>query len=140
MLKQTRTYVDYDGNERTEDFYFNISKAELMEMELSTSGGMEQMIKSIIAAQDMPKVISLFKEIVLKAYGVKSPDGKRFIKNDDLREEFMQTEAYSDLFMELATDSEKASAFINGVMPKDIQEEVKKNGKNNPALAEFPTV
>lgn len=134
MIKKTITYCDYDGNERTEDFYFNLSKAELMEMELGTSGGMENMIKQIMAAQDVPKLISLFKDIVIKSYGIKSADGKRFIKNEDVREEFMQTEAYSELFMELATDAEKAATFINGVMPKDIQNEISKNPEALKAL------
>lgn len=120
MLKKTITYTDYNGNERTEDFYFNLTKAEIMEMELTASGGLTEMIKRIIAAQDTPAITKIFKDIVLKAYGHKSPDGKRFIKNDEIREEFAQTEAYSQLFMELVMDSDKAAAFINGVVPADI--------------------
>jgi hypothetical protein len=89
-----------------------------MEMELSTSGGLAEMITRIIAAQDAPAIIKIFKDLVLKAYGIKSPDGKRFIKSEALREEFMQTEAYSQLFMELATDSDAASAFVNGIVPE----------------------
>lgn len=120
MLKETRTYTDYDGNERTEDFYFNLTKAEILEMELSTTGGMENMVRRMIAAQDTPELVALFKKLVLAAYGVKSPDGRRFIKSDALREEFSQTEAYSDLFMELATDADKAAAFVNGIVPVDL--------------------
>ena len=112
------TYVDYDGNERTEDFYFNLTKAEIMEMELSTSGGLAQSIKKIVAAQDAPSIIDTFKKVILKAYGEKSPDGKRFIKNKEISEAFAQTEAYSDLFMELATDADAASNFINAIVPK----------------------
>lgn len=124
MLKQTRTYTDYNGFQRTEDFYFNLSKAEIMEMELSTTGGMQQMVNKIIAAQDTPELVKIFKELLLKSYGEKSADGKRFIKSRELSDAFEQTEAYSDLFMELATDSDKASAFINGITPKEISKEV----------------
>ena len=117
MLKKTITYTDYNGAERKEDFYFNLTKAEIMEMEMSTSGGLTEMINRIVAAQDAPAIIKIFKELVLKAYGVKSPDGKRFIKSDELATEFAQTEAYSQLFMELATDADAASAFVNGIVP-----------------------
>ena len=117
MLKKTITYTDYNGVERKEDFYFNLTKAEIMEMEMSTSGGLTEMINRIVAAQDAPAIIKIFEELVLKAYGVKSPDGKRFIKSDELATEFAQTEAYSQLFMELATDADAASAFVNGIVP-----------------------
>ena len=120
MLKKTITYTDYNDNTRTEDFYFNLTKAELMEMEMSTSGGLAEMIQRIVAAQEAPAIIKIFKDLVLKAYGVKSADGKRFIKNQDLVDEFAQTEAYSILFMELATNADAAAAFVNGIMPKDI--------------------
>lgn len=120
MLKKTITYTDYNGAERTEDFYFNLTKAEIMEMEMSTSGGLAEMIQRIVAAQDAPAIIKIFKDLVLKAYGEKSLDGKRFIKNDELREGFAQTEAYSQLFMELATDADKAAEFINKVVPADM--------------------
>ena len=117
MLKKTITYTDYNGVERKEDFYFNLTKAEIMEMEMSISGGLTEMINRIVAAQDAPAIVKIFKELVLKAYGVKSPDGKRFIKSDELATEFAQTEAYSQLFMELATDADAASAFVNGIIP-----------------------
>ena len=123
MLKKTIKYTDFSGNERTEDFYFNLTKAEIMEMEMGTSGGMAEMIQRIVAAQDAPAIIKIFKDLVLKAYGEKSPDGKRFIKNNDLREEFAQTEAYSQLFMELATDSDAAAKFVNGIMPADLTQQ-----------------
>ena len=93
MVKKTITYNDYNGVERTEDFYFNLSEAEFMEMELGVTGGMAEMIQRIIQAQDGPTIMQTFKDVVLRSYGVKSPDGKRFIKNDALREEFSQTEA-----------------------------------------------
>ena len=117
MLKKTITYTDYNGNERTEDFYFNLTEAEIMEMEMSTAGGLAESIQRIAAAQDAPSIIKIFKDIVLKAYGVKSADGKRFIKNSAIREEFEQTEAYSKLFMELATDGDAAAEFVNGIVP-----------------------
>lgn len=118
MLKKTITYTDYDGNSRTEDFYFNLSKAELMEMEMGTTGGLTQMVNKIVAEQETPKIIALFKDILLKAYGEKSPDGKRFIKSEELSAGFAQTEAYSDLFMELATNDGKAAEFINAIIPE----------------------
>ena len=117
MLKKTFTYIDYNGVERTEDHYFNLSKAELMEMELSTTGGLAEMINKIVAAQDAPAIVKIFKELVLKAYGQKSADGRRFIKSKELADEFAQTEAYSQLFMELATDADAAAAFVNGIVP-----------------------
>lgn len=118
MIKKTITYTDYDGNNRTEDFYFNLTKAEVMEMEMSTDGGLEKMINKIIQTTDTKKIIEIFKSIILKSYGEKSPDGRRFIKNDELREAFSQTEAYSQLFMELATDAKAATDFVNGVIPQ----------------------
>lgn len=121
MLKKTITYTDYNGVERTEDFYFNLSKAELMEMELSTEGGMEAYINKISSTQDKPTLIKLFKEIILKAYGEKSLDGKHFNKSEELSKAFSCTEAYSILFMELATSDEAAALFINGVIPQDVQ-------------------
>lgn len=117
MLKLKRTYTDYNGVSRTEDFYFNLTQAEVTEMELSVDGGLVEMINRIVAAKDGKQIIALFKDIVLRSYGEKSPDGRRFIKNDELRNAFAQTEAYSDLFMELATDAQKASDFINGIVP-----------------------
>ena len=117
MLKKTIEYTDYNGTERKEDFYFNLSKAEAMEMQLSTTGGLSQMIENIIAAQDTPALVKIFKELILKAYGKKSDDGRRFIKNEEIAEEFAQTEAYSILFMELATDADAAAEFVNGITP-----------------------
>ena len=117
MLKKTITYTDYNGVERTEDFYFNLTKAELMEMEIGTTGGMADMITRIIDAKDAPAIIKIFKELVLKAYGEKSADGKRFVKSEEISNGFAQTEAYSQLFMELATDADAAAAFVNGIIP-----------------------
>lgn len=120
MLKKTITYTDYNGTERTEDFYFNLSKAEIMEMEMGTSGGLAEMIQRIVAAQDAPAIIKIFKDLVLKAYGEKSADGKKFIKSEELSIGFSQTEAYSILFMELATDADAAAKFVNGIVPADV--------------------
>lgn len=130
MLKKTITYSDYNGVERTEDFYFNLTKAEVMEMEMSTSGGLAEAIKRIIAAQDTPSIIKIFKELVLKSYGEKSPDGKRFIKSEEIATAFSQTEAYSTIFMELATDADAAAKFINGIIP----EPPKDDKSEHPAL------
>lgn len=118
MLKKTITYIDYDGVERTEDFYFNLTKAELTEMNMATPGGYSEKLQAIIDAKDVPELVKAFKEIVLKAYGIKTPDGKRFQKNEAITEAFTQTEAYSELFMELVTDAEAAAAFVNGIIPK----------------------
>ena len=120
MLKKTIEYTDYNGVDREEDFYFNLSKAELMEWEMGTTGGLAEMIQKIVQTQDAPAIIAIFKDLILKSYGEKSADGKRFIKSDELREAFSQTEAYSNLYMELATDADKASAFIEGIVPVDI--------------------
>ena len=124
MLKKTITFTDYDGNKRTEDFYFNLTKAEVIEMEMGTSGGMKKMLEKIVSEQDSRRIIETFKSIILKAYGEKSPDGKRFIKGDDVSTAFAQTEAYSELFMELVTNTESASAFINGIIPQDVVAEI----------------
>ena len=120
MLKKTVTYTDYNGTERTEDLYFNLSKAEVIEMETTTAGGYANMLENIIKAQDLPSIVSIFKELVLKAYGQKSPDGKRFIKSEELSTEFSQTEAYTNIFMELAMDADAASKFVNGIIPADL--------------------
>ena len=116
MIKKTVTYTDYNGAERTEDFYFNLSKAEVMEMELSINGGLAEKIQRITAAQNAPEIIKVFKDLILKGYGEKSPDGKRFIKSKELSEAFSQTEAYSEIFMELATNADIAAKFVNGMI------------------------
>ena len=126
MLKKTITYTDYNGNSRTEDFYFNRTKTELMKMEMGTNGGLSEMVKSIIAAQDQAALIQIFEDLILKAYGVKSLDGKRFEKSAQLSEAFAQTEAYDQLFMELATDADAAAQFINGIVPAEMAKELPK--------------
>lgn len=126
MLVKNITYPDFNGDERNEDFYFNLNDAELTEMSLSINGGLDAYIKRIIDAKDTKELIKLFKDLILKSYGVKSLDGKRFIKSAELTEEFTQTNAYSILFMELATDSKAAANFVNGIIPSDLEEKVKK--------------
>lgn len=122
MLKKTITYTDYDGLERTEEFRFNLTKAELMDMELTTVGTFSKLMQKIIDEKDMVRLAKYFKELILKSYGVKSDDGKRFIKSPELSEAFSQTEAYSELYMELIGNSEYAVKFIQQVMPKDLDQ------------------
>lgn len=117
MLVKTIKYVDYDGVERTENFHFNLTKAELTEMELSTSGGLTKTLEKITSEQDSKRIMEIFKDLILKSYGEKSLDGKRFIKTQELRDSFAQTEAYSELFIELATNAEASAAFVNGIIP-----------------------
>lgn len=117
MLKKTITYTDYNGVERTEDFYFNLTKAELAKMEMGKTGGMSETITKIVNAKDVPAIINIFEEFILKAYGEKSPDGKRFMKSEEISKAFAETEAYSQLFMELATNADAAAAFMNGIAP-----------------------
>lgn len=118
MLKKTITYTDYDGLERTEEFRFNLAKAELVDMELTTAGTFSETMKRIIAEKDIIRIAKLFKELLLKSYGVKSDDGKRFIKSQELSEAFSQTEAYSDLYIELLSNPEEAAKFFAEVAPK----------------------
>ena len=131
MVVEKIKYTDFNGLEREEDFMFNLTEAEITEMELTTDGGLSDSIKKIIAAQDTPQIIKVFKMLLLKSYGEKSADGRRFVKSDKLSEEFAQTNAYSKLFMKLATDDKAAVAFINGIMPDSMQE---KAAGNNPGL------
>ena len=124
MLKKTITFVDYNGVERTEDHYFNLTRAELLELETGTTGGLGEMINKIVQAKDVPTIMRTFKTIILKAYGKKSDDGRRFIKSEELATEFTQTEAFSQLYMELINDSDKAAKFINQIVPKEIAEKM----------------
>lgn len=126
MLKKTITYTDYDGVERTEDFYFNLNKAELVEMQMSEAGGLESFIRKIVAEKDGKRIIEMFKKLILQSYGVKSLDGKRFEKSKELSEAFCQTEAYAELFMELSTNADKAAEFVRGVIPASIAKELPK--------------
>lgn len=124
MLKKNIKYVDYDGNERTEDFYFNLNKAEVIELQLGTVGGLTKTLEKIVQEKDASRIIEYFRTLILKAYGEKSADGRRFIKSQELRDAFEQTEAYSELFMELASDAKMAAEFINGVLPKEAADAI----------------
>lgn len=126
MIKKTITYTDYNDNIRTETFYFNLNKAELTEMELSEAGGLSEMIKKLVETQDHPSIIKIFKELLLRAYGEKSPDGKRFVKSPELSKAFSETEAYVELYMSLATDANKAADFFGALVPKDIENKTAK--------------
>lgn len=125
MLKKTIKYTDYNGVERNEDFFFNLTRAEIMEMQMGTAGGLADQIAKIISTQDTPKIMEIFKDIIIKSYGEKSADGRRFMKKDEngrpLVNNFIDTEAFSELFTELATDDKAAAAFINGIVPADME-------------------
>jgi hypothetical protein len=126
VLKKTITYENFNGETVSEDFFFHLSKAELVELEMSHKGGLSEALQRIIAAEDNKELIAEFKNLILNAYGKKSEDGRRFIKNQELRDEFVSTEAYSNLFMELVTDTDAAIEFVNGVIPKGLAEEATK--------------
>lgn len=127
MIAKTIKYKDFNGVEREDKFYFNLSKAEITEMELSVDGGLGDRIKAIVEAKNTPEIIKIFKKLILESYGEKTADGKRFRKTDDngqrLATAFSETEAYSNLFMELATDDKAAAEFVNGIIPADINKE-----------------
>lgn len=139
MLKRVINYVDYDGNQVSEEFTFNLNETELAKMELSTSGGVETMINNIIKKRDGKQIMDTIEAMILMSYGEKSPDGKRFVKSREISEEFKQTDAYNKLFMELITDAEKAADFFNSVIPPEIAEEVKKK-KDADELPKLSTI
>jgi hypothetical protein len=124
MIKKTIKYTDFNGNERTEDFYFNLNKAEIMKMEMSITGGLAEMIQRIVQAQDTPAIIKIFEDLIQQSYGVKTPDGRGFVKRKEDLDSFIATEAYSELFMELATNAEAASEFVNGIVPANMAKQM----------------
>lgn len=124
MTSKTVTYKDWNGVDRTETFYFHFSQAELMEMEISQDGGFSERVKKIAAANNLPDMLKIWKNFVLDAYGIKSEDGRRFMKNEEIRQSFVECPAYSIIFMELATNTEAASNFINTVVPADMAAQV----------------
>lgn len=140
MITKTIKYTDFNGVEREEKYLFNLTKAELMEMELGTTGGLAETIQNIVDAQDVPKIQELFKKLLLKSYGVKSEDGKRFMKIDKdgtpLSNEFSQSAAFSELYIELATDAEKATDFVKGIIPQDIETATSNNKSELKAFIE----
>lgn len=127
MIVEKIKYTDFNGNEREDECYFNLTKAEVAEMELTTEGGLAEMIQRIVKAKDTASIVKVFKELILKSYGEISPDGKRFVKTNEagspLSIAFSETEAYSELFMKLATDTEAASAFVNGIIPDGAKQQ-----------------
>ena len=139
MLKKTITYTDYNDEERTEDFYFALNKAELMEMQLSVNGGLTELLNKIVKEKDNAKLVQFFKKIVLDSYGEKSLDGKSFIKDEEIKKNFECSAAYPEIFMELAENADKAAEFINGIIPKSLLKEIEaETAKGNaaPALVE----
>lgn len=121
MIKKEITYTDYNGIERKETFWFHLSKAELLDMMMASDGDYAETVQRIIDAKDVPALISMFKDLMMKSYGVKSEDGRRFVKSKELTEEFEQSAAYSDLYMELVTDTDKAIEFVTGIIPADLE-------------------
>lgn len=129
MIKKTVTFTDFDGNKRTEDFYFHLTEQELTEWELSVDGGLSGVLTRIVNSQDTKMLIGIFKDLLIKSYGVKTPDGRGFVKNEEVLNNFTCTQAFSDIYMELATDDKAAAEFVNGVMPSSLAEKAKKEMK-----------
>lgn len=129
MIKKTVTFTDFDGNKRTEDFYFHLTEQELTEWELSVDGGLSGVLTRIVNSQDTKTLIGIFKDLLIKSYGVKTPDGRGFVKNEEVLNNFTCTQAFSDIYMELATDDKAAAEFVNGVMPAGLAEKANKEMK-----------
>lgn len=138
MYTTTINYEDYDGNQRTMEAHFHLNKAELLELQTSWDGGLEKVLKKIVDERDQKRMIEMFKMIILKSYGEKSLDGNRFMKSPEITEAFTQTEAYSELFMKLATDDKAAAEFVNGIMPKNLVDEAKKLEAEKSNIAQIP--
>lgn len=130
MIKKTITYHGFDDTEYTEDFWFGLTKGDLIEMEVATPGGMQEYIKQIGQTQDVHAVLEMFKTLILKSYGKKSPDGKRFIRSKEISEEFAQTDAYDVLLMEIFSDENAAAKFVSGILPQDIAVQVAQQQAN----------
>src|SRR4051812_23840976 len=140
MLKKTIKYTDFNNNEVSEDFYFNLSQAEIIELETSHKGGLTESLQRIIAEDDNKAIVEEFKKIILKAYGKRSPDGRRFIKNQEIRDEFESSEAYSTLFMEMLTDEDAAAKFVNGIVPQRMTDENQKELPQAERAADTPNL
>ena len=117
MYKKTITYKDYNGEERTEDFYFHLNQAELTKMQLEIPGGLTGMIDRITQRKSGPDIMEVFNTLIEKSYGVKSPDGRKFVKSKEILDDFLQTEAYNVFFMELVTSADAAAEFFNQIIP-----------------------
>ncbi len=139
MLKHKITYENFDGEELTEEFYFNLTKTEMVELEVEHKEGMQEWLDRIIKTEDRQLMIAEFKRIILLSYGEKSPDGKLFVKNDQIRESFSHHAAYHTLFMQLATEDEAAANFIKGILPKDLAKEVDKVNEETKTMLSPPT-
>jgi hypothetical protein len=133
VLKKTITYEDFNGDEVSEDFFFHLSKVEIVELQVSHHGGLSEALKRIMDAEDEKALIDEFQKIILMSIGRRSADGRRFIKNDDIREEFKSSKAYEALFMELITDTDAAIAFTTGIVPADLSTEAAKAVGIDPA-------
>ena len=135
MLVKKIKYEDYDGNEREEEFYFHLTQAEVI-MWLTTNGGytLDKVIDQISKAQNGRKIMEMFEDLLHKSYGVKSLDGRKFIKNEEVWTDFKETEAYSQIFSEIVTDSKKAVEFLNGILPKDLGMKVNEMMRKNPTM------
>lgn len=131
MIKETITYTDYNGEEHTEDFYFNLSEVELTRMNLSVEGGYGEFIQRIVADKNAMEISNIMEKFILDSYGIKSDDGKRFIKSKELSEEFSQTAAYSQLYMKLMTNDEAAAAFVNGIIPTNLAQRLDTKPSNS---------
>ena len=129
MIKKTVTYTDFNGNERTEDFYFHLTEQELTEWEYSVDGGLSGVLSRIVHSQDNKKLIEIFKDLLVRSYGVKTPDGRGFVKNKEVLDNFIYTQAFSDIYMELATNDKAASEFVNGIIPANLAAEAMKEIK-----------
>lgn len=140
MFIKKITYQDYRGNTKSKEFCFNLSKAELAEMELSTVGGLHDMLKKIMETEDMPQIVAIFKQLILKSYGEVSADGERFIKSKEMSEAFSQTDAYSELFMELAQNPDVAAAFVNSVIPEEMSKAIEENKQNTTQIADVKAI
>jgi hypothetical protein len=141
-IDKNRKYIDFDGNERTEDFYFHLKESDLVELNLGVTGGLEKMIRQIIAAQDMPEIMKLFKQLITMSYGVKTPDGKGFHRSKELVESYLETNAYSDFFIELVSNPDKAGEFVAGIIPSDLQEraqQIMQQGTVQSGVIQMPT-
>lgn len=129
MITMTIKFTDFDGIERKEDFQFNLTEQEIARMNLEKKGGLKKYLENIIAAKDLPELTKLFEGLIQKSYGIKSPDGRKFVKSKEILDDFMATQAYSDLYMRLITNADEATKFINGIVPESMAKEIAKVGK-----------